>query len=399
LLETTRAYALEKLAEAEESAAIERRHAIFFRDLFDRAYGDWYTLPDVDWCNAYLPERDNLRNALDWAFGPHGEPSIGIEIAGTSHHVWWQLSLIAEARQRMEGMAAHVDESTSPKAAGRFWLAFGRSWLNIAPIRSSEAHARATALLRQADLPIDVAYTLVSYAQTLPGEPDFEAPAEQALTESWPLVERTRLPRLLGMYFAARGYWLVASNPALAREHFESALSHWRAAGAEGPLLNALGNLADLTWTTGDLQRAVASMREALALVRGSSLSNRLILGVILSNLAGALIEQGELDDGLAAMREGIPLICESGTFFRFGDHFSLRLAKAGLAHPAARLLGYTDGEHERFKADRQVNEARAHASLHSILSTAMAPGDLAQQIAEGAKLTEDEAVQLALTP
>jgi len=398
LLETTRAYALEKLGEANESAAIERRHAMFFRDLFDRAYGDWYTLPDVDWCNAYLPERDNLRNALDWAFGPHGEPSIGIEIAGTSHHVWWQLSLIAEGRQRMEGMAPHVHESVPPKAAGRFWLAFGRFWMNIAPIRSSEARARATALLRQANLPIEVAYTLLAYARTLPGAPDFEAQAEQALAEAWPLVERTKLPRLLGLYFAARGYRLIASNPALAREQLECALSHWRAAGAEGQILNDLGNLADLTWTTGDLQRAVASMREALALVRSSSLSNRQVLGVILGNLAGALIEQGEVDDGLAAMREAIPLICESGTFFRFGDHFSLRLAKAGFPHLAARLLGYTDGEHERFNASRQLNEARARARLLSMLNEAMAPADLAQQLAEGAKLAEDEAVRLALT-
>ena len=398
LLETTRAYALEKLAEANQSAAIERRHAMFVRDLFDRAYSDWYTLPDVDWCNAYLPERDNLRNALDWALGPHGEPAIGIEIAGTSHPVWWELSLMAEGRQRMEGMAPHVDESVPPKAAGRFWLAFGRYWMNVAPMRSSEARARATTLLRQAGLPVEVAYTLLSYARTLPATPEFEAQAEQALAEAWPLVERTRLPRLLGLYFAARGYRLVASNPALAREHLESALSHWRAAGAEGQLLNDLGNLADLTWTTGDLPRAVASMREALALVRSSSLSNRQVLGGILGNLAGALIEQGDLDDGLAAMREAIPLICESGTFFRFGDHFSLRLAKAGSAHLAARLLGYTDGEHERFKANRQENEARARASLHSILSAATAPGELASAMAEGAKLTEDEAVRIALT-
>ena len=76
----------------------------------------------------------------------------------------------------------------------------------------------------------------------------------------------------------------------------------------------------------------------------------------------------------------------------------SLRLAKAGFVRPAARLLGYTDSEHERFKASRQVNEARAHASLHSILSAAMAPGELTSAMAEAAKLGEDEAVKLALT-
>ena len=39
LLETTRAYALEKLAEAEEIDAIKRRHAQHFRERFERAPG------------------------------------------------------------------------------------------------------------------------------------------------------------------------------------------------------------------------------------------------------------------------------------------------------------------------------------------------------------------------
>lgn len=297
----------------------------------------------------------------------------------------------------MEGMAPHVDESVPPKAAGRFWLAFGRFWMNIAPIRSSEARVRATALLRQANLPNEVAYTLASYVRALPGEADFESQAEQALAEAWPLVERAKLPRLLGLYFSARGYRLTGSNPALAREHLETALRHWRAAGAEGQLLNDLGNLADITWSTGDVARAVQSMREALALVRSSSLSNRQVLAAGLGNLAGALTEQGELDEAVVAMREAVPLLCESETFFRLGDHFALRLAKAGFVRPAARLLGYTDSEHERFKASRQPNEARARASLVSILAERLAPVELSEQMTEGAKLTEDEAARLAL--
>jgi len=96
-------------------------------------------------------------------------------------------------------------------------------------------------------------------------------------------------------------------------------------------------------------------------------------------------------------MREAVPLISESGTFFRFGDHFALRLAKAGSVQPAARLLGYTDGEHERFKANRQPNEARARGTLLSLLGEAMAPADLAELMAEGANLTEVEAARLAL--
>ena len=62
-------------------------------------------------------------------------------------------------------------------------------------------------------------------------------------------------------------------------------------------------------------------------------------------------------------------------------------------------MLGYADAEHARFEANRQVNEARAHESVLAILNAAIAPAELAQRMAEGAKITEDEAARLALEP
>ena len=60
LLETTRAYAMEKLAEAGETDAIKRRHAEHFRDRFEHAYYDWLRMSDAHWHAIYLPERDNV---------------------------------------------------------------------------------------------------------------------------------------------------------------------------------------------------------------------------------------------------------------------------------------------------------------------------------------------------
>jgi predicted ATPase/class 3 adenylate cyclase len=395
LLETTRAYALEKLAEAGESADIERRHATFIRDLFERAYAEWPTTPDVEWRNTYLPERDNLRNALDWAFGPNGDPVVGIEIAGTSPEMWDQLSLMAEARQRMEAMASRVDDTLPPKVAARFWTALGRFWADIAPVRSTDAHARAVALFRAANLPDELGDALVKYAQQLP--PESEEEAQAALAEGRVLAEQAGKSRLLANYFRAHGFRAVHLDPVLARDQFESSLRHYRSAGAERSVVGTVANLADFTWTTGDLDAAIASMQDAIALNRKSAVAGKGPLGQGLGNLAGALTERGDLDDALVATREAISLIVETGTFYRISDHFALRLAKVGHHDAAARLLGYSDGEHARFKAHRQANEARAHASVLQVLGEAMSPALLAQRRAEGAKLTEDDAAQLAL--
>jgi len=395
LLETTRAYALEKLAEAGESGETERRHATFMRDLFDRAYSEWPTTPDVEWRNTYLAERDNLRNALDWSFGPNGDTAIGIEIAGTSPEMWNQLSLVAEARQRMEAMAPRVDDALPPKVAARFWAAVGRFWSDIAPARAAEAQLRAAHHFRAANLSAELGDTLVGYALTLP--PESESEAQAVLAEARPLMERAGTPRSLANYFRVCGYRVIVSDPAAAREYFESALRYYRSAGAERATLTTANNLADFTWATGDLDAAIASMQDAIALIRRSPAAGKAGLGQGLSNLTGALTERGDLEEALAAMREAIPLITEIGVFYRYGDHFALRLAKAGHVDAAARLLGYADGEHARFKAHRQPNEARAHASVMHILGEAMSPAELAQRLAAGAKLTEDEAARLAL--
>ncbi len=73
LLETTRGYALEKLAESGELEALARRHADYYRSFFERAEADWEKMRTADWLIACAPEIDNVRTALAWAFGPGGD--------------------------------------------------------------------------------------------------------------------------------------------------------------------------------------------------------------------------------------------------------------------------------------------------------------------------------------
>ena len=73
LLDTTRAYALEKLGTSGERELIARRHAEYYRQLFARAETEAPARTTGDWLADYAQEIDNLRAALDWAFSPGGE--------------------------------------------------------------------------------------------------------------------------------------------------------------------------------------------------------------------------------------------------------------------------------------------------------------------------------------
>jgi predicted ATPase/DNA-binding winged helix-turn-helix (wHTH) protein len=102
LLETIRAYALEKLVEGGESADAQRRHAAFFRDLFaPQTRGARSSLSDEDLARR-VGEIDNVRTAIDWSFSPAGDQAIGVDLTAAYAPVWRHLSLMSECRERCE---------------------------------------------------------------------------------------------------------------------------------------------------------------------------------------------------------------------------------------------------------------------------------------------------------
>ena len=102
LLETTRAYALEKLAESGESDLATRRHAEFYRDLFAPSEPAAELKPTIQRINLYRREIDNVRTALDWAFSPGGNAAVGVVLTAAYVPVWLYLSLVSECRERAE---------------------------------------------------------------------------------------------------------------------------------------------------------------------------------------------------------------------------------------------------------------------------------------------------------
>jgi predicted ATPase/DNA-binding winged helix-turn-helix (wHTH) protein len=118
LLETTRAYAREKLVESGELEPFARRHAHYLRDLFARAEAESETRPAAEWLAAYRSQSDNVRAALDWAFSPAGDAAIGVALTATTVPLWMHLALITECRARVEQAIAHLDRGV-PADAGR----------------------------------------------------------------------------------------------------------------------------------------------------------------------------------------------------------------------------------------------------------------------------------------
>ncbi|MFD2183648.1 ATP-binding protein [Rhodoplanes azumiensis] len=150
LLDTTRAYALEKLAEAGELTAAKRAHAAHCRDMFVTAARDWDLLPTATWRATWQPLADDLRAALDWACGPDGDVGLAVALTVAAVPLWLELSLMEECRVRTERALASLEQAgaaESPEAMRLYTaLAWSQMYTSTRTRATSAIWARALAL-------------------------------------------------------------------------------------------------------------------------------------------------------------------------------------------------------------------------------------------------------------
>jgi predicted ATPase/DNA-binding winged helix-turn-helix (wHTH) protein len=113
LLDTSRAYAIEKLQNTDEYNEIRRRHARLCCTWGVAVTDDSQGSRD-DWQDVRNRRIDDVRAALDWCFSPQGDASIGIELAAKSAQLWFQLSFLNEYCEYLDrALAAAARAPTS----------------------------------------------------------------------------------------------------------------------------------------------------------------------------------------------------------------------------------------------------------------------------------------------
>jgi predicted ATPase/DNA-binding winged helix-turn-helix (wHTH) protein len=151
LLDSTRAYAMEKLVSSGELAVIARRHAVYFRRLL-KNFDDEISIPDEDWSPRHL---DNIRGALDWSTSPDGDPEIGLALTLAAVPLWTELTLMSECEYRVK--RAHL--MRLPPASDRvlqeidlnFALGLALMWTRGARFEARETLERALELALSID--------------------------------------------------------------------------------------------------------------------------------------------------------------------------------------------------------------------------------------------------------
>lgn len=95
LLDTTRAYAADKLKQIEEPTLIARRHLRYFADLFKATALEPGAYSDLE---RHAPHVGNIRKALDWGFADDESRAVAAELAADVAPLFLGLWLLVECR-------------------------------------------------------------------------------------------------------------------------------------------------------------------------------------------------------------------------------------------------------------------------------------------------------------
>ncbi|MFT7773369.1 ATP-binding protein [Roseateles sp.] len=127
MLEVTRAYAGELLVESEEHSMLGMRHALMLLDHYERSASDWDVLSRSAWLAQHARFTDDLRSALDWAFGPDGDDEIGVKLVVAVAPLAFELVVLHDLRSRVQQAISVLEQLPGDhrETAARLYTALG----------------------------------------------------------------------------------------------------------------------------------------------------------------------------------------------------------------------------------------------------------------------------------
>jgi predicted ATPase/DNA-binding winged helix-turn-helix (wHTH) protein len=397
LLESPRAYALERLDATGERAALQRRHALALAAMFDAAYDDYFSdrIGADDWMRRMGADLDNARDALAWA-RQADNAVVELTIAATMLRAL-PPSLHVERTALAGACEARLSASVPEPLQLRAWIEISCAWANTQKVRSHHAAERALDLARKVHRPHDDPFTLyhalclaAGAAAKVAGPQAAAAPLDEmrALEDpAWPAQ------RLIWGAQAAQFVTHAAGDGAGALIQARRLVEFDLQRGKDASI--GLGNLVDAELAAGDAQAAARSGAALVAALQGTR--HEFTLALARLNLCAADLA---LDD-CAQAREVAQALWPQAMFFEWPHYAAcyLALLAALEARPrtAARLLGFAEAIYAARHEDRgSTNETAATTRARAMAAAALGEAEIARLRAEGSQLREADVAALA---
>jgi predicted ATPase/class 3 adenylate cyclase len=401
LLESTREYARERLAQSGELETIARRHAEAYLALAERLHSAFDSTADRTWLSQTEPELENWRAALAWSLGTQNDVLLGQRLTAKLGDFWHSFGA-SEGLRWVRTALELVDETTPASVVAQLDLAEALLYESLGRISLSHIPAqRALARFQELDDQMGVAYaqhilgsSLAQHGRIADGETLLKA----ALEVSRKRGRRRLTGRTLRRLATAR---LHAGDRAAARSLFAEALEIFKAAGAERNVAFVATFLAELEFHGGDAEAAVRLAGEALAGDR--ELPDRIRAMFTSSNMAAYLIALDRYDEARERACEALRLAARQENAVLVATALQHLAACAALRRTeeevqadharAARLIGFVDASLAELENQREFTEQQEYDRAIATLRETLGPRELERLMAEGQTWSKERAI------
>jgi predicted ATPase/DNA-binding XRE family transcriptional regulator len=409
LLESFRQYAGEKLATRGEQQIVAGRHAVACLDLAEQLERAYDAEPDGVWLDLGRNEVENWRTAMRWALNERANIVLGQRLVGKLRALWEYFTPL-EGRRWLEAACRLIDEQTPTDVRASLSLAEATVAWHLRDYETQLKSAQnAIALYRMLDdvLGVARAQSLAGYALA-----SLDRFAEAKLVQEEALTAARRLDnhRLAAYILRCCGYFASLDGDIIsARSCVAEALHIYEAMGTERARGVAMADLSMCEFLAGNPQLALQHVEEGLALVRRCKEMNSFDV-VLLSSMSGYLIALARYDEAWVRAREALILARDYQR-----DVYAVwalqRLAAIAVLRPraeslrasspyarAARILGFIDARLATTGSAVVLWQQQEHDRVLNIVREAMGADTTAKLMAVGAAMTEDQAVEEALS-
>ena len=358
MLATLGEYALERLIESGEEAALRLAHADYYLALAEEAARAMRGPDERRWIQQLEAEQSNLRAALTWYFDG-ADVQTGLRLVVALSYFWYIEGHAPEGHHWIEQAVQHVEDAT-PSVYGQVLQlaglsAYGRGVLAQAVIYQEEA---SEVFLTLGDR-LKLAWSLAYRGVALIGNPDRYAESVVLCNQALDIFRDldvlpgvTQTLNILGELARAVGDYDLAG------EHYTVCLALCRQIGERRREFMSVGNLGFVAQHRGDHAQAERLIKEALAL--GQVFGARHQIAALLAQFAGPAVALGRYER-------------------------------------AARLLGASDSALEALSSGHQPGDQHEIDHYVADLRAVMDPASFEAARQAGRGLALEEAIRYAL--
>jgi predicted ATPase/class 3 adenylate cyclase len=399
LLETTRAYALERLTKSGEAERIAAAHARYVLGLAQSAARTSLATSPRAWQTAFEGELDNVRAALEWTIVAKNDVVLGATIVQALDFAFESLGLYFEGLGWGERALAALPEGDVPKIEGALALLVSKFHTYIgSPAGCVSAAERAVRIARELGKKAQLAYALALLAFGLyylerREEGDVHA------AESVALAREIGDPSLLAWVLCVKSWTVEPTDFATRRALLGESRALFDTLPGRFRVELALQALSEVEFVAGNYAAAMAFAREGSAPERRKGPSEGLAAWCLAAGAAAAFAD-GDIETARADAREALSYGRRRGSGRFVGASVGLLAGVAavrGDATQAALLFGASEAQYVAIGRSRMLQEQFVFDRTLAHLKEALDASELASLRERGRAMTVEQAVESAL--